>query len=65
MTAGQRSVMVNGGNISALALPATSGWGDWNTAGIPINLNSGRNTVRISYENGDFAGINLDCILVK
>jgi alpha-glucosidase (family GH31 glycosyl hydrolase) len=65
VTAGQRSVMVNGGNISALALPATSGWGDWNTAGIPINLNSGRNTVRISYENGDFAGINLDCILVK
>ncbi len=65
VTAGQRSVRVNGGNIGALALPVTSGWGDWNTADIPINLNSGRNTVRISYENGDLAGINLDCILVK
>ncbi|MGL6217481.1 MAG: carbohydrate-binding protein, partial [Lacrimispora sphenoides] len=65
VTAGQRSVRVNGGNISALALPATSGWGAWNTADIPINLNSGRNIIRISYEDGDFAGINLDCILVK
>ncbi len=65
VTAGQRTVKVNGINTGTLALPATSGWNAWNTADIPINLNSGRNTVRISYENGDFAGINLDCIMVK
>jgi hypothetical protein len=65
MAAAQRTVTVNGEKTGTLALPATSGWNTWNTADIPINLNSGRNTIRISYENGDFVGINLDCILVK
>jgi len=65
MAAAQRTLTVNGEKAGTLALPATSGWNAWNTADIPINLNSGRNTIRISYENGDFVGINLDCILVK
>ena len=33
----------------------------WNTVSVPVELVSGQNTITISYQAGNFAGINLDC----
>jgi alpha-glucosidase (family GH31 glycosyl hydrolase) len=65
VAAGQRSLTVNGLATGTLALPATTDWDTWNTVDTPIRLNSGQNLIRISYESGDFTGINLDCIFVE
>ena len=63
--AAQRSVKVNGAGAGTLSLPATANWDTWNSAGLTVNLAEGRNVIRIAYENGDFTGINLDCIFVE
>ena len=61
--AGQRTVVVNG--VSATVnLPKTTNWNTWGVVTVPVTLTAGRNTIRISYSSGNYAGINLDCISV-
>lgn len=60
----QRTVIVNG-VPAKISLPKTENWDTWNEVTVPAELHAGRNTVQISFESGDYAGINLDCISVK
>ena len=62
--AGQRTVTVNGVS-TAVSLPKTTDWDTWGVVSVPVTLTAGRNTIRISYGSGDYAGINLDCICVR
>jgi alpha-glucosidase (family GH31 glycosyl hydrolase) len=62
---GQRSVSVNGASAGTLSLPKTSDWDTWNSVNLNIQLQAGRNVIKIAYENVDFAGINLDGIFVE
>lgn len=61
---GRRTVYVNGTAVS-VTLPKTNDWDSWRTVSIPVNLSAGQNTITVSYETGDSAGINLDCISVR
>lgn len=62
--AAQRTLLVNGESI-LLDLPKTQDWDSWNTVSVPVELVSGQNTITISYQAGNFAGINLDCISLR
>lgn len=62
--AAQRTLLVNGESI-VLDLPKTQDWDSWNTVSVPVELVSGQNTITISYQAGNFAGINLDCISLR
>ena len=54
--AAQRTLLVNGESIVL---------DRWNTVSVPVELVSGQNTITISYQAGNFAGINLDCISLR
>lgn len=60
--AAQRSCSVNGGASSTISLPKTDNWDTWAEVPVSVNLNQGKNTIRIAYTANDHAGINLDCI---
>lgn len=62
--AAQRTLLVNGESI-VLDLPKTQDWDSWNTVSVPVELLPGQNTITISYQAGNFAGINLDCISLR
>lgn len=62
--AAQRTLLVNGESI-LLDLPKTQDWDSWNTVSVPVELLPGQNTITISYQAGNFAGINLDCISLR
>lgn len=62
---GLRTVSVNGKTAVNLALPKTTDWDTWNEASISVNLNAGRNTVKIAYSSSCYAGINLDCVRIE
>lgn len=62
--AAQRTLLVNGESI-VLDLPKTQDWDSWNTVSVPVELVPGQNTITISYQAGNFAGINLDCISLR
>nr|WP_243450130.1 TIM-barrel domain-containing protein [Neobacillus terrae] len=55
-----RAIYVNGVKTSDIILPQTSSWDIWSIASTTVNLNSGKNTISISYDNGNSLGINLD-----
>lgn len=59
--AGQRTLTVNGISTK-VNFPKTADWDTWNIVTIPISTVAGRNRIQISYEIGDYVGINLDCI---
>ena len=63
--AGQRTLTVNGGSTTNVILPKTADWDTWDTASVLVSLSAGRNTIRLSYETGNYAGINLDCISLR
>ena len=58
--AAQRTLLVNGES-----LPKTQDWDSWNKVSVPVELLPGQNTITISYQAGNFAGINLDCISLR
>ena len=62
--AAQRTLLVNGESI-LLDLPKTQDWDSWNKVSVPVELLPGQNTITISYQAGNFAGINLDCISLR
>lgn len=61
---GQRSIYVNGTHAADLALSKTTDWDTWGTASASLTLNAGKNTIKMSYDSGDYTGINLDGIVV-
>lgn len=63
--AGQRTLTVNGSGATAVVLPKTADWDTWDTVSVPVALAKGRNTVKLSYNAGNYAGINLDCISLR
>lgn len=60
----QRTVYVNG-KAMQVKLPKTESWDTWLTVSLPVELQPGQNTITVAYENGDFAGINFDCIWIR
>ena len=62
--AAQRSISVNG-KTTQVSLPKTQDWDTWSEISMPIHMIAGRNTINICYNEGDFAGINLDCIRIE
>lgn len=61
---GQRSIYVNGTHAADLAMAKTSNWDTWGTASRSLALTAGKNTIRVSYDAGDYTGLNLDDIVV-
>jgi hypothetical protein len=61
---GQRSVYVNGTHAADLAMAKTTDWDTWGTSSTSLTLNAGKNTIRVSYDSGDYTGINLDGIVL-
>ena len=62
--AGRRTLSVNGSAVT-FDLPKTADWDTWGTVSVPVTLKAGRNTIKISYNAGDYAGSNLDCISIR
>ena len=60
----QRSISVNGETVR-ISLPKTQDWDTWSEISVPIHVVVGRNTINICYNEGDFSGINLDCIRIE
>lgn len=60
--AAQRSFSVNGGANRTVLFPKTSDWNSWAEVPVTVNLNSGKNTIRVAYTTSDYASINLDCL---
>ncbi|PNT92529.1 hypothetical protein CDQ83_02885 [Clostridium thermosuccinogenes] len=60
-----RNLYVNGEIHSTVDLPKTADWDTWGTVTKSITLNKGKNTIRLSYDSGNKAGINLDNITVR
>ncbi|QUI20955.1 carbohydrate-binding protein [Vallitalea pronyensis] len=61
---GQRSIYVNGTHMTDVALAKTSDWDTWNTVTVQLLLNQGKNTIKLSYDQGDYTGINVDHIVM-
>ena len=60
--AATRSVYVNDSRVAKVSLPKTTNWDTWSTATTNVTLTAGKNTIIISYDTDDSAGINLDNI---
>ena len=61
----QRNVYVNGNYLTTVALPKTTNWDSWGVASVAVPLNAGQNTIKIAYDYGNYAGLNLDCISMR
>ena len=61
---GQRTVTVNDSSMT-VTVPKTTDWDTWGVVSVPASLTAGRNSIRISFGSGNYAGINLDCISVR
>ena len=60
----QRRISVNGDTVR-ISLPQTQDWDTWAEISVPDHVVAGRNTIDICYNEGDFSGINLDCIRIE
>lgn len=60
--AATRSVYVNGSRVTKISLPKTNDWDTWSLATTNVTLTAGKNTIAITYDSDDIAGINLDNI---
>ncbi|MEV4263480.1 CBM35 domain-containing protein [Kribbella sp. NPDC049584] len=58
------SVSVNGGASQQIPLPLTGSWNTWGDATIPVNLQSGSNTIAVLYTPTDAGWFNLDHLVV-
>lgn len=61
---GQRAVSCNGVSTN-VTLPKTANWDTWGTVSVPVTLVKGRNTIKLSYNAGNYAGMNLDYISLR
>jgi len=52
------SLSVNGGAAQTVSYPATSGWGQFASVTVPINLNTGTNTVRLTKGSAGYAELD-------
>nr|BAC54957.1 3-a-isomaltosyltransferase [Sporosarcina globispora] len=59
-----RAIYVNNAKVTDLALPATANWDTWGTATVNVALNAGYNSIKVSYDNTNTLGINLDNIAI-
>ncbi|MEA5456708.1 glycoside hydrolase family 31 protein [Sinomonas sp. JGH33] len=59
-----RTIYVDGTSIGTLTLPNLANWDTWGTATISTTLTAGRHSVKISYDAGNTAAINLDSLTV-
>ena len=50
------SLIVNGRTVTSIPFEPTGGWGQWDTVSVPVMLNPGENTIRLSDQG---AGPNL------
>ena len=62
--AASRAIYVNGVKVTNLAMPKTTDWDTWGTVTLPLLLNEGSNKIKVSYDQGNTEGINLDDIVV-
>lgn len=62
--AASRAIYVNGVKVTNLAMPKTTNWDTWGTVTLPLLLNEGSNKIKISFDQGNAEGINLDDIVV-
>jgi alpha-glucosidase (family GH31 glycosyl hydrolase) len=59
-----RAIYVNGIKMQDINLSKTADWETWNTVSVSLPLNAGSNTIKISYDNNNTLGINLDNIAI-
>lgn len=57
-----RTVRIDSGPGISITLPARSGWADWGTVAVPVDLSAGRHTIRVEYAPDDAGGVNLDSL---
>lgn len=62
--AAQRSIYINDTHAADLSLPATANWDTWGTASRSLTLAAGYNRIKISYDTGDYTGINIDGVVL-
>lgn len=60
-----RNIYVNSGFVTALSLPGTSSWDQWNTASTSVTLSAGSNKIVIRYDSANALGINVDNIRIR
>ncbi|MDG4803752.1 CBM35 domain-containing protein [Micromonospora sp. WMMD980] len=58
------SLHVNGAMVQQITLPATANWDTWGTQTVTAALNSGANTVAITFDAADTGNVNLDHLAV-
>ncbi len=61
----KRTLILNNSTNLSITLPKTSNWDTWGSYIANVTLSKGKNTIKIAYNSGDYAGINLDCIFLK
>ncbi|MGI8416590.1 MAG: carbohydrate-binding protein, partial [Nakamurella sp.] len=59
-----RTVYVDGSSVGTLSLPSLANWDTWGTATLTATLTAGRHSVKISFDSGNTAAINLDNLTV-
>lgn len=59
-----RTVWVDGDQLGTIELPLTGGWGQWADASVDVELDEGAHLIRISYEQDDAVGVNLDHLVL-
>ena len=60
-----RNLYVNSVYHSGLNLTKTADWDTWGTVTASVSLHEGKNLIKIAYDSGNFAGINLDNITIR
>lgn len=63
-TTATRTVRVDGTTVGTVSLPSLANWDTWGVATLTVSLTAGRRAVRIAYESGNTAAINLDSLVV-
>ncbi|MFW7415334.1 bacterial Ig-like domain-containing protein, partial [Demequina sp. SO4-18] len=58
------SLFVNDEDRGDLVFPRTGAWNQWATVTRDIDLNTGANTIKLSFESGDDGNVNLDVLSV-
>lgn len=57
-----RTVYVDGVSVGTISLPSLANWDTWGTATLSTSLSPGKHTVKVAWDPGNAAAINLDNI---
>jgi len=59
-----RNIYVDGTLAGTATMPTLANWDTWGSAGLSVTLGAGKHTIRVAYDSGNTAAINLDSLTV-